>query len=131
MTNNPTDECWLYRVQDAEGRGPYKPGMSVKWADAEGHYKGDYTNLPPFMDEFGYGVIDEMNLIMSISGGAFGCGFRSMEQLNNWFSPAEQERMKALGYQIVRIPAKKILRSSDKQTVFWCDKPLHKAAEAA
>ena len=121
----------IYRIQDKDGRGPYKPGMSIKWCDEEGHYSGDYTNLPPFMDEFGPSVLDELNLIISVSGGACGCGFRSMEELHNWFSPTELERLKALGYSIVRIEAKKIIRSSHRQTVFWCDKPLRKAAEVA
>lgn len=122
----------IYRIQDADGRGPYKPGMSIKWCDKDdGHYKADFTNLPPFMDEFGPSILDELNVIISVSGGACGCGFRSMEQLNNWFTPTELERLKELGYRIVKIEAKKIIRSSDKQTVFWCDKPLRKVAEAA
>lgn len=122
----------IYRIQDADGRGPYKPGMSYKWIDKdENHYKGKFTDLPPFMDEFGYGVIDEMKHIMRVNGGAFGCGFLNMEQLHNWFSPTELEKLAALGYKIVKISAKKILRSSDRQTVFWCDKPLRKVAEAA
>ncbi len=119
----------IYRIQDKDGRGPYKPGMSIKWCDEEdGNYKGDFTRLPPYMDEFGWDLIDEMQNHMNQYGGAFGCGFRSMEELNKWFSAREQEKLKMLGYSIVKIPATKIIRSSTNQTVFWCDKPLRKIA---
>lgn len=63
--------------------------------------------------------------------GACGGGFRSMEQLNNWFLPTEQEKLKDLGYKIVAIEADKIIRSSNRQTVFWSKKQLRKAAVAA
>ncbi len=126
-----TEKNTIYRIQDADGRGPYKPGMSAKWADKEGgNYKGEFTRLPPFMDEFGDSILNEINIIMNLSGGSFGCGFRSMEELCNWFSPSEIERMKVLGYRIVKIEPDKILRSSHRQTVFWCKKKLNRVAEA-
>lgn len=130
MSDEPIDELpVIYRVQDHDGRGPYKPGMPVKWADKDtGHYKGKVTNLPPFMDEFP-GILEELNTIYRKDGGAFGCGFRSMKQMNKWFSKAEQQRLKTLGYHITKIIPKKIVRSSEKQTVFWHDKPLADIAE--
>lgn len=129
MTSELIDDC-IYRIQDADGRGPYKPGMSEKWTDKENwHYKKFMTNLPPFMDEFGPSIIDEINELFEVEGGAFGCGFRTMEQLHKWFSKSEQQRLKTLGYHIVKIVPKKIIRSSDKQTVFWHQKPLNEVAE--
>ena len=119
----------IFRVQDKDGRGPYKPGMSIKWADKDmGHYRGKLTNLPPFMDEFP-GIVEEITDMYDKQGGAFGCGFTSLEQLDRWFSKAEQQRMKTLEYHMVKIKPKKIIRSSKNQTVFWHDRPLAEIAE--
>ena len=39
----------IYRVQDAQGRGPWKPGFSHRWVED----RPDHYNLPPWFVEFG------------------------------------------------------------------------------
>lgn len=118
----------VYRIQDKDGRGPYKPGWSHEWQEMRCLIDG--WEKPTFMDEFP-GILDRINHYFDTIGGHFGCGFRTMEQLNNWFTPAEIEKLKRFGYSIVKISVNEILAESDNQLVFWCKKPLKKMAEAA
>lgn len=97
----------IIRVQDQNGRGPYKPGFSKFWKD-----KGK-PELPSMMHEFGTDWI--LNLSPYYQ---HGCGFTSMDQLRRWFSPSELTRLKELGYNIVEMEVDKILQSSYNQVVF-------------
>ena len=108
----------VFRVQDIEGRGPYRPGTSHRWTDDD-HYR----NLP-FYTEFGWSV-------GSISkrwrdGETGGCAFRSLDGLYRWFSPAECEKLDALRYMVVRMNVDRIIRESNTQVVFARTKPLWK-----
>ena len=108
----------LFRVQDSEGRGPYRPGMSHMWTDDD-HYRN-----VPFYTEFGWSV-------GSISkrwhkGETGGCAFRLLDDLYRWFSPAECEKLDTLGYSVVRMNVDRIIRESKTQVVFGRTKPLWK-----
>jgi hypothetical protein len=110
-------------VQDSEGRGPYKPGFSDKWADLDGH------DFQTFMQEFP-SIMSKINLRFSLLGGHFGCGFRTMKQLHTWFSGNELKKLEEYGYSIVGINPDDVLAESDKQLVFWCKKPLNKSTQS-
>ena len=43
----------IYRIQDAEGRGPYRPGFSNKWLDENPRALG----LLPWFEEFGTQIL--------------------------------------------------------------------------
>lgn len=104
----------LYRWQDADGRGPYKPGTSHFWADED-----NQSANPPFFIEFGWGVID-----LCRSDENMGCAFRTIEQAHRWFTPKERERMYLMGYRFGRICADRVLAESEHQVVFARKKPL-------
>ncbi len=113
----------IYRVQDIDGRGPYRPGLTAKWSDNH-----DPAIRLPFFQEFGDDLILQMNDHFSANGGACGCGFRSIEQAVWWFTPAEQVRLHVLGFPLVSMQINKIFAESDKQLVFWRGKPLRQKA---
>lgn len=115
----------VIRIQDSSGRGPYKPGFSSVWSEYRCLIAA--PKQLPFMDEFPK-VMGKINDIYEKKGGSFGCAFRSMEQLNNWFKPSELEKLRKHGYQIVEIEADEVLAESENQTVFWCKRPFKKAA---
>lgn len=100
----------LYRVQDMEGRGPYRPGFSVKWSDAEGEI------LLPFWQEFGWSLASIPHRFYPGEHG--GCGFRTLAQCAKWFTVAERVRLAKLGYQVVAINPDRILAESERQVVF-------------
>src|SRR5262245_43472954 len=118
----------VYRIQDADGRGPYKPGWSHVWQERRCLIDG--SKHPTFMDEFP-GIVDRINVRFAVAGGDFGCGFRTMEQLERWFDEAEIAKLRSFGYGIVRLTPDEILAESDKQLVFWSRKPLKRVARAA
>ena len=60
----------VFRFQDNEGRGPYKPGMRALWGDDD----HDARCLPPSFVEFGIDVIRHKRR------GVLGCAFTSLEQ---------------------------------------------------
>lgn len=104
----------VYRFQDVEGRGPYRPGMSHRWADND---HGERN--PPFFDEFGMGGIKRARPTEVI-----GCAFDSLDQARRWFRPTEVARMQALGYELVQMRVARILARSDRQLVFAHNRPL-------
>jgi len=107
----------VFRVQDAEGRGPYRPGMSQHWVDSSGP-----PPPPTWMQEFGD--------IRHHCGPneCMGCGCRDLTQLAKWFTPTEQRRLEALGYQIVSMWVDRIVAESENQVVFVRRQPLHMGA---
>lgn len=106
----------IYRVQDAEGRGPYRPGTSHLWSD------DDHWRNVPFFTEFHWPI----HTISKrwLRGETGGCGFRSLEQLNRWFSPTEQRKLSERGYTIVQMVADRIINESRNQLVFGRKQPL-------
>lgn len=105
----------LFRIQDAEGRGPYKPGISRLWADAtHGLRAGAAISI-----EFGPDVYDRVP-----AGVHAGCAFATLDQLHAWFSEAEIARLRVMGYRIVTVKADGIVAQSARQTVFWSRRPL-------
>lgn len=50
----------VYRTQDSEGRGPWRPGFSRVWCDAE--FGPGAESLPPWGAEFGADLIERRGL---------------------------------------------------------------------
>lgn len=105
----------IYRVQDAQGRGPWKPGLSHKWVED----RADHENLVPWINEFG--AIHKK----AIYGMSIGCGCLTLEQLRRWFTPSEYRTLKGLGYAAVTMIPGSILAQSKIQCVFQRVKPLN------
>jgi hypothetical protein len=110
-------KTWVYRVQDHEGRGPYRPGLSVRWLDPTREGKGGET--PDVFSEFGIVWMGKI-----LSGQAAGCAFRSLDQLTSWFSKSELRRLYRLGFSVVTFEADAILAESKHQMVIARNCPL-------
>ena len=106
----------IYRIQDKEGRGPWKPGFSKHWIEP----RPDHDNLVPWYAEFG-----QVHL-RAIVGMRIGCGCTSIDQLQRWFCPVEYQRLVQFGYHAVRMNVDRILAQSEIQCVFERAKRLSK-----
>ena len=107
----------IFRVQDADGRGPWKPGFSSQWMDRT---RDEW--LPPIYDELN---IHPHHLGRLVPRGMnAGCGCRTMDGLRRWFSRAELRRLSRHGYSVVRVVPDKILAETPTQVLFGCFKPL-------
>ncbi|MFB2668915.1 hypothetical protein ACE02U_09010 [Shewanella xiamenensis] len=108
---------FVYRIQDKQGRGPFKPGFTLKWLQQE-------KNLPPYFLEF-----PDLNLQTETNQNDFiGCACLNLDQLRKWFTPHEYQILKKLGFKLVRLEADKILRRSENQCVFSRTKRFDKNA---
>lgn len=110
----------VFRIQDSDGRGPWKPGVSRKWVED----RDDHDNLPPWYYEFG--PVHKKAFTWESVGSA--C--QTIDQLRRWFTPSEYKKLLNLGYQAVKIEASRILAESSIQCVFTVsNKPLNKDFE--
>lgn len=104
----------VWRVQSkVDGRGPYRPGLTMRWADPEG------PELPDILTEFGRIWIREIP-----NGWHAGCGFLALPTLMRWFSGTERVRLATLGFQVVRMRADLIVRRGALQVIFARRSPL-------
>lgn len=107
----------VYRMQDSQGRGPWKPGFSHKWVIE----REDHKNLFPWMDEFKH--VDFMY------GEIGGCGCRTLDQLRRWFTKAEYKKLLKFGYGVVELKADRMIAESEIQCVFGRSRPLYENAK--
>ena len=112
----------VYRVQDQEGHGPFRPGFSATWSDAE--WAPGMKPLPTFMEEFGRDLIDRLGL----PGEHFGSAVRTAPEIRKWFSPTEQRCLIDLGYNVVALKVSRVLAESKNQLVFARRMPLRHGA---
>ncbi len=102
----------IYRIQDAEGRGPWKPGFSSKWVlDRE-----DLDNLRPWFVEFDASRI--LSFIGRFKRCYFGSACANKEQLRRWFTEREYSTLLEFGYRSVKMDVDLILDESEIQLVF-------------
>lgn len=111
----------VYRVQDADGRGPFRPGFSKVWMD-ERFFPG-MGPLPTWMEEFG---VD--NIVRRCRGRHIGSAVMKLTDLGRWFSPTERRRLKFHKFNVVSIEADEILAESKNQVVFASVVPLSEAS---
>lgn len=104
----------VYRIQDSDGRGPWKPGFSRQWVED----RPDHDNLPPWYVEFG--PIHRRALY----GEEIGSGCRTLDQLRRWFTRSEYRKLIHFGYKAVKMEVGRILAESDIQCVFGRALPL-------
>lgn len=109
----------IYRVQDSDGRGPWKPGFSSTWVE----HRPDHENLLPWFIEFGP-VHRTSVFAMHV-----GTGCLSIEQLRRWFTPSEYKTLRSHEYHSVKMSVNTILAYSDKQCVFERTIPLNQEVE--
>lgn len=102
----------IYRIQDKDGRGPWRPRFSHKWVID----RADLENLKPFFLEFPS---------IQLKRGC-GSGCRTLVQLRRWFVKDEYTTLIQYGYNAVEIYINEILAESEFQVVFYRDLPFHK-----
>lgn len=110
----------VYRIQDSDGRGPWKPGFSHRWVEV----RPDHDLLSPWYEEFGR--VDQQ----ATPGMHIGCGCRDVATLMRWFTPTEYRRLLGFGYRAVSMTVDRILAESVIQCVFERRLPLRQEATA-
>jgi hypothetical protein len=109
------DNALVYRIQDAEGRGPFRPGFSSTWLDAARH-----CEFPSWLEEFGWCIPADLQA----QGWHFGSACRSVEGIKQWFSRTERRRLERFGYSLVALKPDRILAESERQLVIARRLPL-------
>lgn len=110
----------VVRIQDPQGRGPWRPGFSHVWVED----RPDHDLLLPWWQEMGW-VNHKATPHMYI-----GCGCRTVEQLRRWFTPGEYRTLLLYGYRAVTLEVGRILGESEIQVVFERARPLREAGQA-
>ena len=113
----PVPAVRVYRVQDAEGRGPFRPGFAHWWVEE----RPDHDNLVPWMQQFGHDAIPRTGWPF---GKHFGCACRTLEQLRRWFTASEYATLQRFGFQAVSMDCARVLHESEIQLLFQRAKPL-------
>lgn len=109
-----------FRIQDNEGRGPFRPGFSHRWVEE----RQDHENLLPWMVEIG--PVHRR----ALSGEHIGSACETLSQLQRWFTESEYRTLLGLGYQCVSISGARVLGRSDTQCVIASVKPFRTVASA-
>ena len=100
----------VYRVQDEQGRGPYKPGFSQEWVED----RPDLDNLRPYYAEMP-GVLSKRS---RFEASHVGCACKTIEQLERWITKSEYLTLRRYGYQAMRLVVDRILGESETQCIF-------------
>lgn len=113
----------LLRVQDRQGRGPYRPGFSSRWVDSfrTVQHPPIYEERPDWLD---------LCRAAQSSGAHVGCAVDGMDALLSWFSPMELVRLYDLGFRIVDASTCKVLIRTPTQVVISSRQPLNKLPSA-
>ncbi len=110
----------IYRIQDKNGRGPWKPGQSYKWV----RRRPDASLQPWYVDWPKFQPMAEMT-----PGEVCGTGCQSLDQLRRWFNRDEYNTLRILGYRAVEITGARVLRANNRQVVFACPHGLNEGAK--
>ncbi len=110
----------IYRIQDIDGRGPWKPGFSHKWVES----RDDHYNLTPWHEQFGTGFAANLDRSKYL-----GCGCLTIQQMRRWFTPKEYAMLQKHGYEAVKMEVERILAKSEIQCVFESNKPMNTHGE--
>jgi len=107
----------VFRIQDSEGRGPYRPGFSNCWTDPNG------PDTPPWWVELGK-PLEEALKGMSDPSMHYGCGFDSLAQMHSWFTARELRTLNRLDFRLIKFEPSLIVAHTPRQVVFGHRAPL-------
>ena len=110
----------LLRMQDASGRGPWRPGFSGKWVD---HIRN--FNLPALAEDFG-SDLEPMVAAAFRRGLHIGTAVRGVDRFNLWFTESERIKLALLGYKVVDASSCEVLGETDWQALVGSTQPLSK-----
>lgn len=85
-----------YRIQDASGRGPWRPGFSHQWIDPA----KDDTLCPPMMHDFPQWT-SQVAKAQREGLAHFGCCVEGIRGLHRWFTPSELHLLRMFGFRLV------------------------------
>jgi len=105
-----------YRVQADDGRGPWRPGWSHTWIDAD---------APP--DRLTETVMDlvPVSVLRSLPDEMmYGSACRTYDALMHWFTASERQKLAAAGYHPVRLQVDVVLAESDWQLLIGRRRPF-------
>lgn len=107
----------VYRIQDKDGRGPWKPGFSQHWVGECDEER--LALLPPIQEEF-------PGREFRVPGMHVGVGCLSQAHLREWIRSDEYQRLFQLGYRAVSFTVDRVLAEGKFQVVFARKCPLRK-----
>jgi hypothetical protein len=101
----------ILRVQDREGRGPWRPGLAARWSFAE-----TAQILPASWEE-----IPDLHIRVERAAQRgllhVGCAVRGTEGLRLWFNRGELQRLRDLGFSVVRCTDVEVIAETPHQLV--------------
>ena len=106
----------IVRVQDREGRGPWRPGFSWQWTDS-----GRQSLPPPIttvMPNFRRAV-----MALHREGFHIGCAVRA-DRIDRWFTRAELAALQRLGFAIRDASKMRVVWENDDQVLVASRLPL-------
>jgi hypothetical protein len=101
----------IYRVQDADGRGPYRPGPAHLWVN----WDHEQQRNPTLFGDFS----------LRDPSRSWHSGFRTLDQLCAWFGVDERFNLEDLGYSVVTLLADQIILESNRELIFSRIQKLH------
>jgi hypothetical protein len=86
----------IYRVQDNEGRGPFRPGMTTRWLrdEVDERLLPVYQDIPDFSERINRARMKARGALYA------GVACRSLEQFLLWFNGRERQTLQRLGYKL-------------------------------
>jgi len=106
----------IFRIQDKEGRGPWRPGFSHNWVIPRPVHD---LLIPPYLEH--------PNFIEEIYKHRFtGVGCKSLDQLRVWISKKEYKKLLKYGYQAGLFRDCNIFLDSEIQSIFSREQHLSK-----
>ena len=108
----------LYRIQDREGRGPWRPGFSAEWLELD----SDRPLPVPITSELAnfHSLVKQAHQRRM----HIGCAVRGLDGLAKWFLPSELAKLRELGFRLVRCSTCEILAETPNQVLFASKAPL-------
>lgn len=110
----------VYRVQDGSGRGPWRPGFSHRWIEAEAPAGRLTESLLDLM------TVEQVRALPATHH--YGAGCRRLADLAEWFLPVERERLRALGFWPVQVRAEIVVVESALQIFVGRVRPFAEGA---
>jgi hypothetical protein len=110
----------VYRVQDASGRGPWRPGFSHRWIEAEAPAGRLTESLLDLLTPAQVWALPRSH--------HYGAGCRRLADLGAWFLPAERARLRALGFWPVQVSAEVVVIESSWQIFVGRVRPFAEGA---
>ena len=110
----------VYRIQDADGRGPWKPGLSRFWVVP----RMDHENLLPWTCSVTKTRLSDWQQKYRF----LGCACKTADDLRRWFLREEYETVRRMGYQAVKLVGCDVLWQDETQCVIARRQPLWRGA---